>query len=220
MAGTATSRNQICPSNVKFMANNRSKARHRWRIAILKLNAVLEFTELCRNHTMNQANITLNNKMRDIFSNKYNDNIKLIAFGYGIMGIFLYIACNFALTFWPMHNIIENPEYWYEVSIPTVLGYSPISAAVLLKSFVILVGLEEINSWKVWWVMYAASIFTNVAVTILEYVFWVLVYKKRWPMPMYGQIATTAALIAMNVSLWFQYKKNGGVTRSSKDEYC
>ena len=207
MESFATSRNQICPASVAFTANARSKVKRRWKITTLKINAILEFNALSRHHAMNSEKIRLNNKLRDILLNKCNDNIKLVALGYGLLGILLTVACNFALTFWPMHNVFESPEYWHEMWISYIMGYGPVSTAILLKSFVMLVGLEEVNSWKVWRNMYAVSTFTYMTITTLAYGFWVFICKKRWPMPMYGQSSTFGALIAMNVTLWFQYQK-------------
>ena len=93
MESRATSRNQVCPGNVTI--NGRSKVSRQWKIAILKINAILEFNALSRNYSMNAAKITLNNKLRDIFLNNCNDNINLVAYGYGVLGILLSIACNY-----------------------------------------------------------------------------------------------------------------------------
>ena len=76
---------------------------------------------------------------------------------YALFALVICIVFTIPITLIPQHNVIESPEYWYEMMIPTtlcVLLYWSILAIMRFKVF--FEDIKSLASVKTWLVVFLA----------------------------------------------------------------
>ena len=105
---------------------------------------------------------------------------------YGAFGVTIIVSISvltLILTCWPQHNLILNPEYWYEQIIPTSITWVLSVASCVIIDAQMLLKAKKILTLSVFWLYHFLRVLGNVMITALTYFFWVRYLELPPPMP-------------------------------------
>ena len=154
------------------------------------------------------------NGMRNVMKNIYkilDDHIKKSFILQGACGILIpCLATLYSLTVtaWPQHNVITNPEYWYEVMGPLVVGNYLVTVTAGLLDCTMIMKIEFIWSKKVFLKMFFVNTLGFVIPYISIHIVWVHVLGYPHPMPFIGQLCWLIGFISRGVQFWFLFPTN------------
>ena len=129
----------------------------------------------------------------------------------GLLGIFIMIlatAASALFTGWPQHNVICNPEYWYELLGPAIFGYMTISAGVSLVDCWTVMKIEALMSMKAYWILFIVTSAGFVIPYVMVHAIWVHIVEFNHPMPFHGSLCLLFSQIAKCMGLWFLVPSN------------
>ena len=131
---------------------------------------------------------------------------------YGICGIILIILLSVAastiITLCPQHDIILNPEYWYEPLPPIIIGYFAISTGNIIIDCWTVMKIDLIMTWTAYFELFCLTSLGFLTPYSSIYLVWVHFLRYRYPMPFIGQICLAVGYICKCVSLWFIFPRH------------
>ena len=136
---------------------------------------------------------------------------------YALFALVICIVFTIPITLIPQHNVIESPEYWYEMMIPTtlcVLLYWSILAILRFKVF--FEDIKSLASVKTWLVVFLAfAVPYNIAYSIC-YVIWTYGLGYNHPLPFVGYIAIFPMFPVALTTIWYQFPRDFRVNPSTR----
>ena len=141
---------------------------------------------------------------KEILHNSYTDKIPSKVALYGFGGVVLGILCNCITTLIPMHNVIEQPEYFLESilvaapGIPVYVGQMQTFLRYWMNTSC-LSTLKNFSFTALFCVIYGISI--NVPI----YLIWSGVYGYPFPMPFHTFLKATTMMFFAFLVLWYQF---------------
>ena len=124
---------------------------------------------------------------------------------YGPIIIVLAIASTTICTLLPYHNSILEPEYWFEILIPSFMCYFCVWAPLLLVRVSMLMNLDMMFTWKRYLKLTLGYCFGWGLVFVLLHIVWVQMLGYRHPVPFTGHICMLFAMVPESLLLWFLF---------------
>ena len=124
---------------------------------------------------------------------------------YSILLPLFSIAMSTVITILPQHNVIENPKYWYEPIVITLLGYYVVATAKTQLECSILMKSNWILTWKTFFHLFLWASFGYFVPYVMIHLVWVYAFRYPHPMPFVGQICAIISYVPSLLSLWFQF---------------
>ena len=118
-----------------------------------------------------------------------------------ILGSLLVVA-------WPQHNVIDHPQYWYEVMGPVIIGNYLVTITVGLMDCHMIMKFHFIWSMKGFWKMFFVNVIGFVVPYISIHVLWVQILHYNHPMPFIGQLCWLIGFISRGAQFWFLFPTN------------
>ena len=113
-------------------------------------------------------------------------------------------ACTTPSSLIPVHNILEQPEYWYEVMIP-LLPVIMINCLYIPSSCSYYINIEYIKNARFLFKLFMfESIFSN-AIIISFYLIWTHVFGYQFPVPYWGYLTVFVMVGSILVAIWLRY---------------
>ena len=118
-------------------------------------------------------------------------------------------AVSIGLVAYKFHDVIAEPEYWWECLLIQCAIWMAMCALMYAASTPAIINMDNIYTW------YKACFITFVAGYVFGYIpfwcattmLWVYGFNLRYPIPMGGILNQFYGLIVMIISLWFQMPK-------------
>ena len=148
------------------------------------------------------------NTYLDILLGKPDDNWHYYHALLGLGSIILSNVLCCVITFVPMHNVIEEPFYWYETLIQAPIGFFSSCAAYMLLNCCYWMNIDQIKSFKNFVIFYVFLVLVAMTVGISGKMIWTEALGFPHPMPFYGMIIAYMVIVMSFVGLWFLYPKN------------
>ena len=122
----------------------------------------------------------------------------------GLVGIILAL-CNSCLVFCllPLHNILTQPNHWYEFMTISVFGFIGLFSAGFVLSCSVWMDLGFIKTWKNFFVVYSLSALTWLSLNTAYYIVWVIILEFNPPMPLNIHVCGILTLLIVMMSFWF-----------------
>jgi len=120
-----------------------------------------------------------------------NEQLETFSFQTGLLGILILIVSvviSATATCWPLHNVIEQPEYWYEPVFQIMVTRLLPLAGKNIVEINLLIKTKSILSWKSFFQHYAFLSTGHTVLFITEYIIWVHMLGYQPPMPFHGQL--------------------------------
>ena len=137
-----------------------------------------------------------------------NDNYPLeeVSVNTGFLGILILIfsvMISATATCWPLHNVIQQPEYWYEPIFQIMMTrLLPLAAKNIVEINLLFKGNITL-SWKSYFQHYAFLSIGSTVLFVTEYTAWVKILGYKPPMPFQGQVHLGLMyLLVIPFALW------------------
>ena len=153
----------------------------------------------------------LHGTMEDDVSAKYVLYVfGTIAITYSIMGL---------MTLFPVHNVIENPEYWWEsmLHIPNVL--IPMFSGYLVLNCSFWMNTDYIKALKHFFILWLVGMVVFIIAYTTSYLLWTEGLDYNWPQPFSGSLCAYIALITQDITLWYLFPHDRRKNSTFKDKF-
>ena len=120
-----------------------------------------------------------------MFHNLTNSNGNEVKIPEGLLGVAIIVGVSLQtliLTCWPQHNVILNPEYWYEPIAFSAIAIFSFSATVFIQMRLLFCA-QEIMPLKSFLLLYAFRLMGSITILVTIYLLWVGYFKLPHPMP-------------------------------------
>ena len=104
----------------------------------------------------------------------------------GLLGIAIIVTgsiLTLSFTCWPQHNVILNPEYWYEPMISFNVITMFVFAAFAVEEAKVLLNAKKILSIQSFLLYYLLCILGSIIFFLTIYYLWVIQFEFPYPMP-------------------------------------
>ena len=149
----------------------------------------------------------LSNFVRKLFCVSFPKNSFLTLGIYSILLPLFSIVMSTSITLVPQHNVIENPEYWYEPIIIALLGYFVVATAKTQLECSILMKSNWILTWKTFFTLFLWALLGYCVPYVAIHLVWVYVAEYPHPMPFMGQICAMTSYVPSLLALWFRFPR-------------
>lgn len=143
-----------------------------------------------------------------LFINVFNANLVDFPYLDGLLGIAMIVVMallTLALTWWPQHNVILSPEYWYE-PIPIVSVLWAVYACTIFLRAKILMNTEKFMVFKSVSQLFVVIWLGNTVVFVSIYYLWTKYLGFPHPMPETGSICYLLTfLLVVPLATWFMF---------------
>ena len=144
------------------------------------------------------------NVYQEILHNSYTDAMSIKVAFYGFGGVILGILANCVATLIPMHNVIEQPEYFLEFTLIALPGI-PWFAAQLHMFLTYWMNTKCITTWKNFTITSVVCVIFGLALNIPMFSIWSGIYGYPFPMPFHTNIKALFVMLFSFVVLWYQF---------------
>ena len=120
-----------------------------------------------------------------------NDPFEKFTFNTGYSGILILIfsvMISATATCWPLRNVIQQPEYWYEPIFQIMMTRLLPLAAKNIVEINLLFKANITLSWKSFIQHYAFLSIGSTVLFVTEFTIWVKILGYEPPMPFQGQV--------------------------------
>ena len=130
--------------------------------------------------------------------------VKLLFLTFGIT-FFGYLN-SISLTLIPYHNLVQSPEYWYEILLPALHmgGLISVYRCIVIGSYM---NMEDLLVTRNLTLMSFAGIATQMVLVLASYFLWTSILDKQYPIPFLGFLLTYASCIYNPFYAWFLIPK-------------
>ena len=122
----------------------------------------------------------------------------------GFCGIIATMISISLYTLMPAHNVIENPQYWYEDPLKWICTFHPIQVLVWMYKCSFYTNLNLIKTYRHFWALYFFVALTGIIGFTMAYIFWVHVCQFRYPVPFIGLFSYADIGITTVVTMWYR----------------
>ena len=128
--------------------------------------------------------------------------IKLFAASFTI--IFFGFVMNIPLTLIPYHDLVQYPKYWYELLLPgTYSGLMGFSYRCITSGSYM--NIEHLLRPRNVGILSASGCMFILAVLLVSYIVWTLLFEFQYPIPFLGTVATYVGFVFTITVIWFLF---------------
>ena len=146
-----------------------------------------------------------NKLFREILWNIPFDAEWIKCLGYLFVGILGSFASTGIYSLIPLHNLFENPQYWYEFPLQVIFALFSNWAAMVILRCKYYMNTNYIYTYKTFFIMWiiAGSILFLVYAT--SYLIWTMGLKYQYPVPLNGYMTAALGMISFYLILWHRF---------------
>ena len=188
----------------------------------LKMKPMSTITELSAEDLAQEKRYQRSEKFKHILNSKCEDKISVIIIWYSFAGIILGIIFTSTVTLLPQHNVIENPEYWYESIVAPATGFPAAAAGYISYNYFYCLNMSVEKPWRMVLSIFLVGMLTSVVLSCISYLVWSRYLLYPYPMPFQGYVVANVSWSAMLVTSWFMFplkwRQNMGTRKRLR--YC
>ena len=152
-------------------------------------------------------------KRHEIFENLItgNPSRETVSFKYGlycILDFVLTLLATSVVVIIPMHNLILNPEYWYELVAQFLSGILPIGIARFIYDCSAWMNIDYIFTIRHYLILYMVSAAAFLTSMVGLNLVWVQFLENRFPMPFHVMVYALTMKAAELLLLWHFFPKS------------
>ena len=161
-------------------------------------------------------------KFKIILDGKCDDHISPTIMLKSFAGVLLGIAFTSTVTLLPQHDVIEQPEYWYESIITLAIGFPAASSGYIAYSYIYILNMKFSEPWKMTLSIFFVGMFTAVILAGICYLVWSKYLMYSYPIPFQGYLIGNVTWSAMILSSWYSFPSHwrNNVTIKHRLQYC
>ena len=152
-------------------------------------------------------------RFQKILSNSsFDENASMKYACYGFGSIVCVLFSTFFITLIPVHNLIKNPNYWFELPLQATFAVIPFVAANTLIRSASYTNMESIKTHRNFQKLFIVCFIAAFSWQALGYSIWTQIYNIRYPIPLNGYVGFIFSLLLQFLTIWFifpaQLRKN------------
>ena len=125
----------------------------------------------------------------------------------GIGAIIGCVAIISIYTFIPVHNLFENPQYWYESPLLLIVALYPSWAAMVIFRCSNYMNIRYIKNIRAFFAMWSISSVLLLILYGAEYLIWSIFMEYHYPVPLNGYIVACTGMITFYTTICFLFPK-------------
>ena len=142
---------------------------------------------------------------KDILFGQSDNDVPYTFVFYSLSCIILSVTITSIITLVPVHNVLIEPQYWWEVLIQAIAGFVTMSCAYTLLNCSYWTNISFLRTMRNFWIYYVVmAIFMGSIATSFDFG-WSYGLKLPSPMPFYGMIIAYVVLFCGFVPLWYRF---------------
>ena len=157
---------------------------------------------------------------RELVAQKRYQTYKTVLFGrpdnnvpytfifYNLSCTALSVAVTSIYTLIPIHNMLAEPQYWWETLLQVTAGFTSISCAYTLLNCSYWTNISFLRTMRNFWMYYLAVAIFMLTITTACAMGWSYGLKLPTPMPFYGMIMAYAVGFCGFIPLWYRFPSN------------
>ena len=161
-------------------------------------------------------------KFKCILNGTCDDSISTKTIFYSFSGVLLGIVLTSTVTLLPQHNVINNPEYWYESMITLAIGFPAAASGYIAYNYFYCLNMSVKEPWKIIISIFIVGMLTSVILSSTCYLVWSRYFLFPYPIPFQGYLVGNGSWSAMTIASWFlcpsNWRKN--VVTKIRLRYC
>ena len=155
---------------------------------------------------------------RDILFNENTNKYSACTAFYGLNGVLFGLFMNSITALIPIHNVIKQPEYFYEV-ILTNMFFTPLFAAQLLYQCSYWMNIDYIRTLKNYVRIAICLVVYRVCIQGGLYAIWTCLLENPYPMPFHTTIGGMTLFPFGFFVLWMQFSKEWRKTKELQTRF-
>ena len=145
---------------------------------------------------------------QDILFNKSSGGIQWFVVMYGISGIILAVLFTSIIILIPVHNILEQPQYWYESMFTGNFSLALYFTAYILLNCSYWINIDYIKTLKHFLIFYFWGFLMGIILKTSFWFIWTSILSYRYPMPFQTIILSYIGVCLSQIVLWFQFPRH------------
>ena len=145
-------------------------------------------------NAVNREKLNCSSKQEVTSSKENRQNAMNLPYSTGLIGVLiliLTIAMSLTVTLWPQHNVILQPEYWYESLGIWIFGHTMAVAVSDIFERNVIMKSKQIMSIKLLMQHFIIIASGYILVYVTTYILWVKILQYCHPMPFAGLFCYT-----------------------------
>ena len=126
---------------------------------------------------------------------------------YGFFGILLSFISTISYTLIPVHNLIENPQYWYELPLQETFSLLPLYAAWYVLNCSNWLNVSYIKKMRYFFILWGVFVVGTFIGFSTGYAIWTYALHFRYPIPLNSYAVKGVQGIVVLVLLWFLFPR-------------
>ena len=142
---------------------------------------------------------------RNILFNQSTDKVSPKYVLFAVIGILPALASKWIYTLIPVHNVIQDPYYWYELPLQLMFGYLLIwvtYSSFACSYFMNIKFIRKFHHMSMLWIVMVSL--TLVFFGTL-YLVWEDLLHLRYPVPFMGYMYLGMSILGIIVAIWFRF---------------
>ena len=124
---------------------------------------------------------------------------------FSIIGILPALSSKWVYTLIPTHNVIQSPQYWYELPPQLMFGFLPIWATYSIFSCSYFMNIKCIRTPRNIITVWSILVLLTAAFFGTLYLVWVYLLKYQFPLPLMGYAFLLYSIMTVAFVLWFRF---------------
>ena len=130
---------------------------------------------------------------------------------YGVYGVIVLFACilsSLIVILIPQHNVIKQPEYWYELMFIFLFGYWGFLVINITLVCAKVLHYQELKSFSIMVDLFVTACIAQVSIYTFVYIVWSHYFEYNHPMPFSGSITSYLVYPLIIIRLWYKFPKH------------
>ena len=125
--------------------------------------------------------------------------------GFGTLIIPILMICPFTLI--PAHNVIINPEFWYEFPMIILIVFMPLVVAYIIVNCSFWMNIRYIRNIRHFVVIGILGVFDVLVLYSAGFIIWTNILGYQYPIPFNSALNCYLTIITFYIALWFRFPK-------------
>ena len=144
---------------------------------------------------------------KDILFSKPSGGIPGFVVMYGLSGIILSMLFVSMIVLIPVHNILEQPYYWYEAMILGPFTFALTFTAITILDCSSLINIDYIRTLKHFLTFYFWTVLIGITLRTSIWFIWTTILSYRHPMPFHTPVSGYITMFLSQILLWLQFPR-------------
>ena len=158
-----------------------------------------------------------NKAFKDILNNKNSESISWKYIGYWVMSIFMPLFSTCVWTLIPVHNLFEQPRFWFEYPLQMTVSLIPLFAAYVSLNCSHWMNIDYIKKSRNFFYLWIVGSFIVIIVHFTGYNIWTHLLHYHYPIPLNAYIYNYVLFTGVYGVVWYCFPTHWRVNKDFRN---